>query len=89
VDDEYYDIARKVRDAAKKFEHVINVLWTIYCGITLVCILVGALYGAVPIIVMGVVSMNTLIVIRTVAEVAEDLREEIRRMAELCREVRG
>jgi len=86
VDDEYYDIARKVRDAAKKLEHGINVIWAICCGFMLICILIGAYFKVVPMIVISVVSLNTLLVIRTVIEVAEDIEEEIRKMRDLCRE---
>ena len=86
MDDEYYNIAMKIRDAAKKLERGINVIWSICCGFTLVVTLVGVLLKEGAIIVMGVVSMNTLLVTRTVVEVAEDLREEMRRVAEICAE---
>jgi hypothetical protein len=85
VDDEYYDIARRVRDAAKKLERGINVLWAMCCGFTLVYILIGAYFKVAPMIIIGVVSMNTLLVTRTVIEVAEDIEEEIRKMRNLCR----
>jgi hypothetical protein len=85
MDDEYYDIARKVRDAAKKFERGINALWAICFGFTFIYLIIGAYYNAIQMIVMGAVTLSGLIVTRAIIEVAEDLREEIRRMAELCR----
>jgi len=86
VDDEYYDIARRVRDAAKKLERGINAIWAICCGFMLICVLIGAYFKVAPMVVMAVVSLNTLLVIRTVIEVAEDIEEEIRKMRNLCRE---
>jgi len=76
----------KIRDAAEKFKRGINLLWAICFGFTFIYLAIGAYYNAVPMIIMGAVTLSGLIVTRTVIEVAEDLREEIRRMVELCRE---
>jgi len=86
MDDEYYNIAMKVRDAAKKFERGINALWAICFGFTFIYLIIGAYYNAVPMIVMGAVMLSTLIVTRTIIESVEDIKEEIRKMGELCRE---